>query len=86
MGREITRSVNQSVTGKFKLLLPNAENILLSFHSNFNAKFDPIELSHLLKPFGKALIHISLDAGTNIYSYFRTGNWEVLKENISFTF
>jgi hypothetical protein len=61
---------------------PNAENILLSFHSNFNAKFDPVELSHLLKPFGKALIHISLDAGTNIYSYFRTGNWEVLKENI----
>jgi MoaA/NifB/PqqE/SkfB family radical SAM enzyme len=61
---------------------PNAKNILLSFHSNFNAKFDPIELSHLLKPFGKALIHISLDAGTNIYSYFRTGNWEVLKENI----
>jgi MoaA/NifB/PqqE/SkfB family radical SAM enzyme len=61
---------------------PNAKNILLSFHSNFNAKFDPIELSKLLKPFGKALIHISLDAGTNIYSYFRTGNWEVLKENI----
>ena len=61
---------------------PNAENILLSFHSNFNAKFDPVELSQLLKPFGKALIHISLDAGTNIYSYFRTGNWEVLKENI----
>jgi MoaA/NifB/PqqE/SkfB family radical SAM enzyme len=61
---------------------PNAENILLSFHSNFNAKFDPIELSKLLKPFGKALIHISLDAGTNIYSYFRTGNWEVLKDNI----
>lgn len=61
---------------------PNAGNILLSFHSNFNAKFDPVELSHLLKPFGKALIHISLDAGTNIYSYFRTGNWEVLKENI----
>jgi MoaA/NifB/PqqE/SkfB family radical SAM enzyme len=61
---------------------PNAGNILLSFHSNFNAKFDPIELSHLLKPFGKVLIHISLDAGTNIYSYFRTGNWEVLKENI----
>jgi MoaA/NifB/PqqE/SkfB family radical SAM enzyme len=61
---------------------PNAGNILLSFHSNFNAKFDPVELSQLLKPFGKALIHISLDAGTNIYSYFRTGNWEVLKDNI----
>ena len=25
---------------------------------------------------------MSLDAGTNIYSYFRTGNWEILKDNI----
>jgi MoaA/NifB/PqqE/SkfB family radical SAM enzyme len=61
---------------------PNVGNMIVSFHTNFNAKFDPSELARLLAPFGKANISMSLDAGTNIYSYFRTGDWEVLKQNI----
>ncbi len=61
---------------------PNASNITLSFHSNFNVKFDPVELSKLLSVFNRGVIHISLDAGKNIYSYFRTGNWDILKDNI----
>ena len=61
---------------------PNVENIALTFHSNFNARFDPEELSRLLQPFKKAVIHMSLDAGKNIYSYFRTGDWDVLKNNV----
>ena len=47
-----------------------------------NAKFDPVRLSELLAPFGRGLIHMSLDAGTNIYEYFRTGDWDVLKNNV----
>lgn len=61
---------------------PNVSDMKVSFHTNFNAKFDPVELARLLKPFNKANISMSLDAGTNIYSYFRTGDWEVLKNNI----
>ena len=61
---------------------PNASGIALTFHSNFNARFDPIELSKLLEPFKRGIIHMSLDAGTNIYDYFRTGQWDILKNNI----
>ena len=62
---------------------PNAKNILLTFHSNFNANHDPIKLSKLLEPFGESLIHMSIDAGKNIYPYFRDGNWDTLTNNIS---
>jgi MoaA/NifB/PqqE/SkfB family radical SAM enzyme len=62
---------------------PNAKNITISFHTNFNAKFKPEELSKLLEPFGKSNIQISLDAGENIYSYFRTGDWNVLVDNLN---
>jgi len=62
---------------------PNAKNIFISFHSNFNANFDPIELSKLLEPFGESLIHMSIDSGKNIYPYFRDGNWETLVNNIN---
>lgn len=61
---------------------PNAKNINIAFHTNFNAKFNPVELSECLKPFKHSNIKMSLDAGTNIYSYFRTGDWEVLKNHI----
>lgn len=61
---------------------PNAKNISIAFHTNFNAKFNPIELSECLKPFKNSNIKMSLDAGTNIYSYFRTGDWDVLKNHI----
>ena len=62
---------------------PNSKNIFVSFHSNFNANFDPKELSHLLEPFGESLIHMSIDSGKNIYPYFRDGDWETLVNNIN---
>ena len=61
---------------------PNAEHLIIGFHTNFNANFDPKELHELLSPFAQAIIHISVDAGKNIYPYFRTGDWEKLKNNI----
>lgn len=61
---------------------PNAKNMWIFFHSNFNAKFDPNKLYELLKPFGKITIMLSVDAGKRIYPYFRTANWETLKSNI----
>jgi len=61
---------------------PNAENIELTFHTNFNANFDVVELSELLKKFKKSIIIISIDGGKNIYSYFRSGTWNKLNENI----
>lgn len=61
---------------------PNVNNMKVSFHTNFNARFNPEELSQALQPFGKVAIQMSLDAGTNIYAYFRTGDWEVLKSNV----
>jgi len=62
---------------------PNASDLIIGFHTNFNANFDPEELHHLLDPFARAIIHISVDAGKNIYPYFRTGDWEKLKSNIA---
>jgi MoaA/NifB/PqqE/SkfB family radical SAM enzyme len=62
---------------------PNADKIALTFHTNFNAKFKPEELSKALEPFEQSLIHISVDSGKNIYDYFRTGNWDTLVENIT---
>lgn len=61
---------------------PHADKLHISFHTNFNAKFDPEELSKSLEPFRYVTIMMSIDAGTNIYSYFRTGDWDVLKDNI----
>lgn len=68
---------------------PNAANIRICFHSNFNAKANMTRLYELLLPFCKdkanlsnTTIMMSLDAGHNIYSYFRTGDWEILKANV----
>lgn len=61
---------------------PAANEIVISFHSNFNANFDPKKLHDLLTPFKQAIIHVSVDAGTNIYPYFRTGDWAKLENNI----
>jgi len=61
---------------------PNAKNIKIIFHSNFNADFDPVKLSDALRKFGYAHIMMSIDAGPRIYSYFRDGDWDVLKRNI----
>lgn len=70
-------------------LHPNRDNIALCFHTNFNAKSDLAKLYELLMRFGsnldvglKTTIMLSLDSGKNIYPYFRTGDWDVLKENI----
>ena len=70
-------------------LHPNRDNIAICFHTNFNAKSDLNKLYNLLILFGSNLdagmrttIMMSLDSGKNIYPYFRTGNWDVLKENV----
>lgn len=71
---------------------PNAKNIGIVFHSNFNAKADLKRLYNALKNFKctpnipksiTTTIMLSLDSGKNIYDYFRTGHWEVLKQNLS---
>ena len=62
---------------------PNAKNMLISFHTNFNADFSVDELTTVLKPFKASAIIISIDAGQKTYSYFRHGgNWDKLKSNI----
>ena len=63
---------------------PNAKEIHLSFHTNFNApNFDVIKLSDLLLPFHTTSITISVDAGRSFYSYFRHGgSWDQLEKNI----
>jgi len=62
---------------------PNAKNMHISFHTNFNADFDVKKLSDLLYPFKESTIIISVDAGKTFYSYFRHGGkWDKLKQNI----
>jgi len=63
---------------------PNAKNMLISFHTNFNADFDVAKLSEVLEPFRETCIIISVDSGRKTYSYFRHGGkWEKLKQNIN---
>lgn len=61
---------------------PNASRMMIMFHTNFNADFDPIKLSNLLQKFGTSRIMISIDAGPRLYPYFRQGDWQKLKFNI----
>ena len=62
---------------------PNAKNMHISFHSNFNADFSITELSDHLEPFDSSTIVISVDAGRSFYSYFRHGGtWDKLQQNI----
>ena len=61
---------------------PNAENIAVSFHTNFNTDFNILDLHRRLTPFKKSVITVSLDAGKNIYGYFRQGDWDKMKWNI----
>lgn len=61
---------------------PNAKNLHIFFYTNFNADFDVIELNELLSKFKKVTMHISIDAGKNIYHYFRDGNWNTLITNL----
>ena len=62
---------------------PNVKNMKLKFHTNFNTDFDPKNLCLYLKEFDRVKMTISIDAGKNIYPYFRDGDWNVLKNNIS---
>jgi MoaA/NifB/PqqE/SkfB family radical SAM enzyme len=61
---------------------PNAKQMWIFFYTNFNADFDPAILANKLAKFGQTTINISVDAGKNIYNYFRDGSWDKLKENI----
>ena len=64
-------------------LHPNAKNIKISFHTNFNADFSIEKLCEVLKPFHSSAMLISVDAGRSFYSYFRHGGtWDKLKSNI----
>ena len=61
---------------------PNIKNMKLKFHTNFNTDFNPKKLCFYFKEFDRVKMTISVDAGKNIYSYFRDGDWNILKENI----
>ena len=64
-------------------LHPNAKNMKISFHTNFNADFSVSKLCEVLKPFYSSSMIISVDAGKTFYSYFRHGGtWDKLKNNI----
>ena len=64
-------------------LHPNAKNMKISFHTNFNADFSVSKLCEVLKPFYSSSMIISVDAGRTFYSYFRHGGtWDKLKNNI----
>jgi len=62
---------------------PNISNMKLKFHTNFNVDFDLKKLCLYFKEFDRVKMTISVDAGKNIYSYFRDGNWDVLRNNIA---
>ncbi len=61
---------------------PNAKNIYVMFHTNFNAPFDPVALNECLEKFGSSEVKISIDSSPQIYQYFRGGSWKTLQENI----
>ena len=61
---------------------PNAHNMYIMFHTNFNVDFDPIELNNCLEKFGRAEMKISIDSGPGYYDYFRGGDWNILKANL----
>lgn len=61
---------------------PNAENMTIMLYTNFNADFDVDRIYELFKPFKRIVLSTSIDAGKNIYPYFRDGSWEVLERNI----
>ena len=61
---------------------PNAHNLEIFFHTNFNANFNCEELAELLKPFGSSTIKLSIDSSKRLYPYFRNGDWDTLENNI----
>lgn len=61
---------------------PNIDNMNVTIISNFNTPVDYAELAMLLTHFKESTIRISVDGSKAIYKYFRTGNWDVLKQNM----
>lgn len=61
---------------------PNIDNMNVTIISNFNTPVNYEELATLLTNFKESTIRISVDGSQAIYNYFRTGNWDVLKENM----
>jgi len=61
---------------------PNAKNMKILFHTNFNADFNAAELSAVLQNFGTVNMMMSIDAGPKLYPYFRDGNWSKLQSNL----
>lgn len=61
---------------------PNASNMDILMYTNFNADFNVDDLYELFKPFRRIKLSISIDAGKNIYAYFRDGSWDKLEANI----
>lgn len=62
---------------------PNRDNLEIFFYTNFNADFDVDRLNNILSQYKHVTMNISVDAGTNIYSYFRDGSWDTLLNNIN---
>jgi MoaA/NifB/PqqE/SkfB family radical SAM enzyme len=61
---------------------PNIDNMNVTVISNFNTPVDYAELAVLLEKFKESTIRISVDGGKGIYKYFRTGDWNILRENM----
>jgi organic radical activating enzyme len=61
---------------------PNINNMNVTIISNFNTPVNYEELAILLTHFKESTIRISVDGSRAIYKYFRTGNWDILKDNM----
>lgn len=61
---------------------PNVKNCSIVIISNFNTRVNYSELANLLLNFKESKIRISVDGGSRIYKYFRTGDWDKLNQNI----
>lgn len=62
---------------------PNIHNMDITVISNFNTMVDYKELAVLLDKFKTSTVRISVDGGSRIYNYFRTGDWDTLENNIN---
>jgi MoaA/NifB/PqqE/SkfB family radical SAM enzyme len=62
---------------------PNIKNMSINITSNFNVDIDYKKLAKTLNMFKSAFVRISLDAGKNLYDYFRGGSWTEITKNIN---
>lgn len=61
---------------------PNISNMYINITSNFNTPVNYEKLSVYMNKFGKSQIKISVDAGRNLYDYFRNGKYENIIKNL----